>query len=93
MQNVFLNSLIEGDFSEVYHVFPYIHISLRPEGWDRDVFIEWELPEELEVKYLNKGRSHKATIDTGALLQTIASNGINVSIVADTLYIWQKTKQ
>jgi hypothetical protein len=74
-------------------VFPYIHISLRPEGWDRDVFIELELPEELEVKYLNKGRSHKTTIDTGALLKTIASNGVNLSIVADTLYIWQKPKQ
>lgn len=74
-------------------MFPYIHISLRPEGWDRDVFIELELPDELEVKYLNKGRSHKTTIDTGALLQTIASNGVNVSIVEDTLYIWQKPEQ
>ena len=73
-------------------MFPHIHISLRLEGWDSDVFIELELPEELEVKYLNKGRSHKTTIDTSALLQTISSNGVNVSIVADTLYIWQKPK-
>ncbi|MBC8233057.1 hypothetical protein H8E77_26225 [bacterium] len=56
-------------------MFPHIHISLRLEGWDSDVFIELELPEELEVKYLNKGRSHKTTIDTSALLQTISSNG------------------
>jgi len=76
-----------------YIVFPHVHISLRLEGWDRDVFIELELPEELEVKYLNKGRSYKTTIDTGALLQTIASNGVNLSIVADTLHIWQKPNQ
>jgi hypothetical protein len=67
----------------------HIYISLRLEGWDKDVFAELELPEELEVKYLNKGRSHKTTVDTGIFLQTIASNGINVSVVADTLYIWQ----
>jgi hypothetical protein len=73
-------------------VFLHVHISLCPEGWDRDVFLELELPEELEVKYLNNGRSHKTKIDTGALLQTIASNGVKVSKVADTLYIWQKTK-
>ena len=80
-------------FSGGYIVFQHVHISLRPEGWDRDVFIELELPEELEVKYLNKGRSHKMTIDTETLLQTIASNGVNVSVVADTLHIWQKPNQ
>ena len=74
-------------------MFSYIHISLRLEGWDRDVFIELELPDELEVKYLNKGRSHKTTIDTGTLLQTIAANGVNISIVTDTMYIWQKPEQ
>ena len=73
-------------------MFPHIHISLRPEGWDRDVFIELELPEELEVKYLNKkGGSYKTTINTGVLLQTIASNGVSVSKIADTLYIYQKS--
>ena len=74
-------------------MFPHIHISLRLEGWDNDVFIELELPEELEVKYLNKGRRQKTAVDTSTLLQTISSNGVNVSIVADTLYIWQKPKQ
>ncbi len=74
-------------------MFPHIYISLRPEGWDRDVFIELELPEELEVKYLNKkGGSYKTTINTGVLLQTIASNGVNVSKIADTMYIWQNPK-
>jgi len=74
-------------------VFSHVHISLRPEGWDRDVFIELELPEELEVKYINKGRSHRTTIDTGALLKTIASNGVNVSTVAGKLHVWQKPNQ
>ena len=68
-------------------------VSTYPEGWDRDVFIELELPEELEVKYLNKkGGSYKTTINTGVLLQTIASNGVNVSKIADTMYIWQNPK-
>jgi hypothetical protein len=73
-------------------VFPHIHISLRPDGWDRDVFVELELPEELSVKYLNKGRSHKTTIETTSLLQAMASHGVNVSTIADTLHIWPKPK-
>lgn len=74
-------------------MFPHVYVSLRLEGWDKDVFIELELPEELEVKYLNNGRSRKTTIDTEVLLQTIASKGVNVSKVADTLYIWQNPNQ
>ena len=81
-------------FPEVlYLVFSHVHISLRLEGWDKDVFVELELPEELEVKYLSKGRGHKTIIETETLLQAIASNGVDVSIVADTLYIWQKPNQ
>ena len=71
-------------------MYPHVHISLRPDGWDRDVFVELELPEELSVKYLNKGRSHKTTIETTSLLKAIASNGINVSTIAETLHIRQK---
>jgi hypothetical protein len=74
-------------------VFPYVHISLRPKGWDRDVFMELELPEELEVKYLSRGRSYKTTIETAELLRTIASSDVIISIVADTLYICQKPNQ
>ena len=70
-------------------MFPHIHISLRPDGWDREVFFELELPEELSVKYLNKGRSYKTIIETTSLLKAIASNGINIRTIADTLHIRQ----
>jgi len=75
---------------DVVLMYPVIYLSVRPEGWDRDVYIEFELPDELPVKYLNKGRSHKIQIETSEILEAIAKTGVHIGSMRDVLHIYQK---
>jgi len=71
-------------------MYPIISLSVRPDGWDKNLMIEIELPDELPAKYLVGGRSHKTNIDTTEVLQAIADNGVHIRTICDVLHVDQK---
>jgi len=71
-------------------MYPIISLSVRPDGWDRNLMIEVELPDELPAKYLAGGRSQKTNIDTTEVLQAIADNGVHIRTICDVLHVDQK---